>query len=141
MEKASLNQLGNTKNPHQTDAKRVLCICSAGLLRSPSIANVLHNKFGHNTRAAGISTEYALIPVSEALIRWADEIVFAEVKHLRQLELAIQENKLDYLIPIVQQKACVLEIPDRYAWMDPDLQEEIEVKYKKLHTAPTKIID
>ena len=77
---AKLNQLANVGNPFQGKAKKVLCVCSAGLLRSPTLANVLHRQFGFNTRAVGYCQEYALIPISQALIWWADEIVF--VNHL-----------------------------------------------------------
>jgi predicted protein tyrosine phosphatase len=31
-----MNRLGNCKNYHQGKFKRVLCVCSAGLLRSPT---------------------------------------------------------------------------------------------------------
>lgn len=68
------NQMGAAKNPHQGTAPRILCVCSAGLLRSPTIANFLAGK-GYNTRAVGISEEYALIPMTPLLYYWADIIV------------------------------------------------------------------
>jgi predicted protein tyrosine phosphatase len=71
--KSPMNALHNVTNPYQGKDKRVLCLCSAGILRSPSCAVVLNSKYGYNTRAAGV-TDYALIPVSTALLEWADEI-------------------------------------------------------------------
>ena len=73
--KSTFNQIHNVKNEHQGDRKKVLCVCSAGLLRSPTVAHLLNQKYGYNTRACGTDISYALIPISEALIYWADEIV------------------------------------------------------------------
>ena len=71
-----LNRIHNSGNPYQGKYKRVLCVCSAGLLRSPTAAFVFANDpFGFNTRAAGIDTGHALIPVDDVLLAWADEIV------------------------------------------------------------------
>ena len=58
---STFNKLANTRNPYQGTSKRVLCVCSAGLLRSPTIAWILSNPpFNFNTRAAGVSLEYVL---------------------------------------------------------------------------------
>lgn len=51
MIKGKKNQLANVGNRFQTKTKKVLCVCSAGLLRSPTLANVLNLKYGFNTRA------------------------------------------------------------------------------------------
>ena len=71
------NQLAIVNNEYQGNYTRTLCVCSAGLLRSPTTAAVLQKEFGRNTRSAG-TMDYALIPISEALIMWADEIVVME---------------------------------------------------------------
>ena len=64
-----MNRLANTHNHYQGDAKRVLCVCSAGLLRSPTAAFVLSQEpFGFNTRAAGIAEDFALIVVDDVLL-------------------------------------------------------------------------
>jgi len=74
-----MNRLANAKNPFQSDRKKVLCVCSAGLLRSPTDAWILSNEpFGFNTRAAGASDEYALIKLDQVLVEWADEVVVME---------------------------------------------------------------
>jgi predicted protein tyrosine phosphatase len=81
MAESNFNRLGNCGNRFQGGRNRVLCVCSAGMLRSPTIAWVLSNEpYGFNTRAAGISDEYALIPVDEVLLSWADEIVCVAAK-------------------------------------------------------------
>ena len=71
-----MNRMGNSKNEFQGKYKKVLCVCSAGLLRSPTAAVVFSQEpFNFNTRAAGLSHDFALIVVDEILLYWADEIV------------------------------------------------------------------
>lgn len=123
MIKSSKNQLGNARNPYQGSATRVLCVCSAGMLRSPSMAKVLWRDFAHNTRSCGVDTEFALIPISEALVAWADEIVFAEQVHM---------DKLLSCTEIPDDVDCyVLNIPDDYDYMADGLEELISEAYIK----------
>lgn len=118
------NQLANVGNPFQGKAKKVLCICSAGLLRSPTLANVLHRQFGFNTRAVGSCQEYALIPISQALIWWADEIVFVSQENFDDLDdLERQE------IEDVGVKVTVLGVHDDFDWNDPELQALLLEEY------------
>lgn len=116
------NRLANLQNIYQTAAKRVLCVCSAGLLRSPTTANVLHQKYGFNTRAAGITEEYALIPVDAALLAWADEIVW--------VEQTVYDNGWQNWSDLIKHKRnIVLDIPDQYEWNHPELRALIEQQY------------
>ena len=113
------NALWNCKNPHQGNRERVLCVCSAGLLRSPTIAWVLSNH-GYNTRAVGIY-DYALIQIDPVLIEWADKIVCADTNIQEYLT---NTYNLDYLIN--------LGIPDQYGFRDPILVTIIETKLKEI---------
>lgn len=117
MIKGMRNQLSNIGNQFQGNAKRVLCVCSAGMLRSPTLANVLHRQYGFNTRAVGSCKEYALIPISQALIWWADEIVFVNQENFDDLD---QEEKEE--IESVGVKVTVLNVLDDFNWNDPELQ-------------------
>lgn len=130
----NLNQLHNTTNPYQTDALRVLTVCSAGLLRSPTMANVLHERYGRNTRAAGINGDYALIPVTGALVYWADEIVCAEAWMADQ----IKKNFAEFLQP--ETEVVSLDIPDAFQWNAQELKEIIAQRYAErsnnLNNAP-----
>ena len=120
----SRNRLANVGNRFQTPTKRVLCVCSAGLLRSPTAANVLHQEHGFNTRAAGITEEYALIPVDYALVSWADEVVWVEQK---VYDLGWHNFK-----DVLQHKRnIVLAIPDSFEWGDPELKAIISAQYKE----------
>ena len=117
---STMNRLGNCHNKFQGDYKKVLCVCSAGLLRSPTAALVLSQEpFNYNTRAAGISEEYALIPVDEVLLEWADEIICME--NWQDLELRQMTNK-----PI----KC-LGIGDTLGYRDKELQTSIRKEYQK----------
>ena len=125
---AKRNQLNNVNNIYQTDTKRVLCVCSAGMLRSPTLANVLHHEFGYNTRACGTSQEYALIPITEALIAWADEIVFVNIHARKDVEYIDQdEDMLQSWSP----KVLTLDIPDDYNWNEEELRKECLKQYKQ----------
>lgn len=119
------NRLHNAKNPNQGDAKRVLCVCSAGLLRSPTAAFVLSQApFNFNTRAVGAHMEWALIPIDDVLIEWADEIVCMQEAH----EELIQSR---HIIP-QDKRIFVLDIPDIYERMDPELQRIIAERYMEV---------
>lgn len=107
------NRMWNIKNPHQGKRKKVLCVCSAGLLRSPTVAWILSNDpFGFNTRAAGIDADHALIPVDEALLGWADEIVF--------VERSVADRALS-MFDLTGMIFNVLDLPDQFAFRDPEL--------------------
>jgi predicted protein tyrosine phosphatase len=116
------NRLGNAKNPYQTEAKKVLCACSAGLLRSPTAANTLHAEYGYNTRAVGVAEDYALVPMDIVHIHWADEVVFVEQK-VYDLAWSKFKDKLK------DKKVVVLSIPDNFEWNDPDLVAIIKKQY------------
>lgn len=113
-----MNRLHNCKNYNQGETKKVLCVCSAGLLRSPTAAVVLSQEpFNFNTRAAGMEKRYALIPVDDVLIAWADEIVCMEEEHAELLR-----KKTDK--PVIN-----LNIQDSYRYRDEKLVWLIKEKY------------
>jgi len=119
------NRIGNCSNIHQGEYKKVLAVCSAGLLRSPTIAWVLSQKpYQYNCRAAGYVNDYALIKVDHVLLQWADEIVCADTEHyffIKDLmgELNIEKPLLD------------MKLPDVYEYRHPKLVKLIKEKYKQ----------
>ena len=117
---STMNRLGNCHNKYQGDFKKVLCVCSAGLLRSPSTALVLSQEpFNFNTRAAGISDEYALIQVDQVLLEWADIIVCMESSQKRELDFQLSKFKM-------QKEVINLNIPDSFEYRDPQLLKIIK---------------
>lgn len=118
MIKSNRNQLATAGNQYQGKTKKVLCVCSAGLLRSPTIASVLNVEYGYNTRAAGTGMDFALVPISEALVFWADLIVCAEESHAEYIRNYIDSDRLPKIVS--------LNIPDEYSYNDPELVERIK---------------
>ncbi len=116
------NRMYNAKNPWQGSAVRTLCLCSAGLLRSPTAAVVLAQTFKRNTRAAGLEESYALIPVDQVLVEWADEVVVMTEQHAEMFRVAFP----DYDKPLV-----ILGIPDNFGYMDDELVRRIKEKYNE----------
>jgi predicted protein tyrosine phosphatase len=113
------------KNPNQGTAKKVLCVCSAGLLRSPTLAWILSNDpFNYNTRAAGTASDYALIVLDEVQLHWADAVVFVDEGNYR---VACYDHK-----ELLDNMEChVLDIPDMYKFRDPRLVEAATQQLKE----------
>jgi predicted protein tyrosine phosphatase len=113
---------GVVRNPFQGTDKKVLFVCSMGILRSATGARLYAGKY--NTRSAG-SWDDALIPLTTTLLAWADEIVFMN-----------KSNYDNYLGKFVYEqphaKIKVLNIPDNYPHMDPELIKAFEEQYEPL---------
>jgi len=121
----TFNRLHNMKNPYQGDNKKVLCVCSAGLLRSPTLAWILSNDpFNFNTRAVGTSNEYALIALDEFQLHWADAVVFVDKENF-------DVAKRTYRELIDNMEHHVLKIPDVYEFRHPKLVEAATVQLKE----------
>jgi len=116
------NRRWNCHNDYQGKAKRVLCVCSAGLLRSPTCANTLHKEYGYNTRACGLDVNYALIPIDEVLVEWADEIVCMDGYQEEEIRRVYKTET-----PIVN-----LHINDSFEYMDKTLIAQILERYPKV---------
>lgn len=135
MIRATKNQRGNLDNSHQDieNRKRVLCVCSAGMLRSATMAVVFAQNFGYNTRSAG-TEDYALIPVTEALVRWADIIICAEPIHKQRIlsDISYDEvlGELKVFFDETKNKILVLDLPDDFNYMDQTLVKLITERYK-----------
>ena len=116
---------GVHSNSYQGDYKRVLTVCSANMLRSPTMAVVLSMPpYDYNTRSAGTHS-FALIPVTEDLLMWADEIVCADTEHALIIRDKLMEYQLDK--PIVN-----LRIPDNYEYRNPELIMMIRRRYDEI---------
>ncbi len=114
-----MTRLEMAKNEKQGIARRVLCVCSAGVLRSPTAAFVLQKHYGHNTRSCGMVEAIALIPISEILVEWADEIVCMEIGQAEKLRGAYPEKAVQ----------C-LNIADRYWYMQDELVDLVRARYQ-----------
>ena len=119
----TMNRLWNVSNPYQGHYKKVLCVCSAGILRSPTAALVLSQEpFHYNTRAAGCEADYALIPVDKVLLSWADEIVVMEAWQKKHVDGMLEEFMID-------NESICLNIPDNFEYRNEDLMQIIKDRY------------
>jgi predicted protein tyrosine phosphatase len=75
-----------------------------------------------NTRSAR-KEGYALIPVTEDLLMWCDEVVCADTEHAMCVRNKMMEWMLDK--PIID-----LQIPDHYEYRNPELIEMIKERYE-----------
>ena len=132
---ASMNQKANVNNPYQGSRIKALTVCSAGLLRSPTMAKILSDTGRYNVRACGTSQEYALIPITEALILWADEI------HVVREQVKVIYKLLDYfeysygakMNPGRHKPVYIYDIPDQYGTFDNKLESLIVSEYKRVY--------
>ena len=119
----TMNQRGVIDNYHQRMVlyKRVITVCSAACLRSPTAAVVLsQDPFNFNTRAVGLTDEYAIVKLDDSLHMWADEFV---VMSLRMKDTILVRY------PDTQAPIIVLDIPDRFQYRDPELMKMIKDSY------------
>ena len=107
------------KNPHQGAYKKALFVCSAGILRSATAAHWAAEHKGWNTRNVGVH-DYALIPLTQDLIDWADKIYCMEQHH-------VDVMRMDFG-PLPEDKIKVLNIPDNYEYRSPELIELLAEK-------------
>ncbi len=101
----------------QSNRKRLLFVCSAGLLRSPTAAAVA-TAMGYNARSCGTGN-YALIQLSANLIYWAHHIYFMNPEN-RYVANSIFKDKQD-ILHLLNTKSISLNIEDKYNYMDPEL--------------------
>ena len=112
------NALWNCKNPYQGKYKKVLTVCSAGLLRSPTIAWYIQSVSDYNCRSCGIN-DYALIRLDDVLVTWADIIICSD------------DEKYEYVLEeypnLVESRSVFnFNIPDIYEYKNPELIKIIE---------------
>lgn len=108
------------------DAKpiNVLFICSRNQWRSPTGEKVWSKIAGVSARSAGTSRN-ARRQVKLADIWWADVIFVMEEKHAQRL-------RADYRQEMTHKALHVLDIPDDYQFMDPELVELIQAKTERI---------
>lgn len=104
----------------------ILFICSKNQWRSPTAEQIWRNHESWVTRSAGTSRN-ARRPVNADLIRWADVIFVMEQKHKNRL-------KADFPRLLEYKPLHVLDIPDDYLYMDPELIEILKTNVPSILT-------
>jgi predicted protein tyrosine phosphatase len=127
MAEVTRNRLSNVTNPFQGDFKKVLCVCSAGLLRSPTAAWVLsRDPWNFNTRAVGYNEEYALVTLDAVQLAWADEVVVFDHAQKRVVEKLLDEY--GWKRPVHN-----LNVPDEFNYREEALVNHLTEKFTELY--------
>ena len=103
---------------------KILFVCYAGMLRSATAMHLFARKEGFNVRCAG-TEDYAVQQVQYNTVCWADVIVFM---HPTVYDNFMERWDLSSLS--IQPKIVILNIPDRYGFMEPELVSLIEKETK-----------
>jgi predicted protein tyrosine phosphatase len=97
---------------------RLLFVCSESRLRSPTAAAVFSRYPGVEAISAGTNRD-AQTPVSGDLIAWADVVLVMEKSHRNKIAKRFREQ-------LKGKKLAVLDIPDHYGFMAPELVRLLE---------------
>ena len=95
--------------------RNLLFLCSRNKLRSPTAEAIFRGRSGIETDSAGLSPD-AEVPLSPEQIEWADLILVMEPVHRRRLNQKFGRA-------LAGKQVVVLDIPDRFEFMDPALAE------------------
>ena len=98
----------------------LLFVCSENRLRSPTAEAVFSEYPGVEAIGAGTNSD-AATPVSGDLIEWADVILVMEKSHRNKVSKKFKDQ-------LKGKKLAVLDIPDVYEYMDPELIKLLKVK-------------
>ena len=99
---------------------KLLFVCTENRLRSPTAEAVFSSYEGVEAIGAGTNQD-AATPVSGDLIEWADAILVMEQSHRNKISKKYKEQ-------LKGKKLAVLDIPDNYDYMDPELIKLLKVK-------------
>jgi len=95
--------------------KNVLFICGKNRRRSPTAEQIFAEDARLEVASAGTSAD-ADNPLTSELVEWADVIFVMEQEHRRKLVAGFRAS-------LKKARVVCLDIPDRYAFMAPELIE------------------
>ena len=104
--------------------KKLLFVCSENRLRSPTAEAVFSEYDGVEAIGAGTNSD-AETPVSGDLIEWADIILVMEKMHRNKVSKKYKDL-------LKAKRLVVLEIPDNYECMQPELIQLLKTKVSKV---------
>jgi len=99
------------------ESLKILFVCSMNQWRSPTAEKVYADKPLVLTRSCGTNKK-ARKAVNRDDLKWADIVLVMEQKHKQRL-MAEYPGEMRF------KEVHVLDIPDNYKFMDPELVEEI----------------
>jgi predicted protein tyrosine phosphatase len=98
--------------------RRVLFLCSRHRLRSPTAAAVFAAWPGLEVDSAGLADD-AETPLDPGQLDWADLVVVMEARHARRLRQRFGAR-------LGGKRVVSIDVPDRYAFMQPELVALLE---------------
>lgn len=104
--------------------KRVLFVCSQNKLRSPTAEQVFSTRTDIEVSSAGTNQD-AENPLDREQIAWADIIIVMERTHRNKIQKRFRTV-------LHGKRIVVLDIPDDYEFMDPELIRLLEVRVSKI---------
>jgi len=104
--------------------KKLLFVCSENRLRSPTAEAIFSEYEGIEAIGAGTNSD-AATPVSGDLIEWADIVLVMEKAHRNKVS-----KKHKQLLK--GKRLVVLDIPDNYECMDPELIKLLKAKVARI---------
>lgn len=103
--------------------KRILFICSQNKLRSPTAETIFCERTGIEVDSAGLNND-AEVVLSPEQIEWADLILVMESNHRNRLNRKYRKH-------LAGKRIAVLNIPDDYDYMDPDLIKILKARCER----------
>lgn len=110
------------------EKQNILFVCSRNQWRSPTAEQVWRRHPRLSVRSGGTSPS-ARHTVSADDIRWADVVIVMEQKHKSRLVAEFTQL-------LTHKPVHVLDIPDEYRYMDPDLVDLLEQSVGSLLNIP-----
>ena len=108
--------------------RHYLFVCSQNRLRSPTAEHIFAGAPGIITASAGTNHD-AENPLTDELVEWADWIFLMERQHRSKVQ-----NK--HRGALKNKRLVVLDIPDDYAFMAPELVSLLQTKMRRWLPAP-----
>jgi predicted protein tyrosine phosphatase len=103
---------------------RVLFVCGRNRLRSPTAEQLFASAAGLEVRSAGLDADAEEV-LGPELVAWAQTIFVMEATHRRKLQQRFRRQ-------LKGQRIVCLDIPDRYAYLDPELVQLLEKRVTPL---------
>ena len=100
--------------------RRVLFICRFNRMRSPTAERIFCKRGDLDVRSAGTSAD-ALTRVNARMLDWADVIFIMDDQQRQALRRTFGDH------PAVAGAVC-LDIPDEYAFLQPELVELLQAR-------------
>jgi len=101
------------------EPEHLLFVCRQNIMRSPTAEKVVGNTDQYISKSAGLS-KHAEVRLDWELLNWADRIFVMEEGHKDVIRRVFSYANLKEII--------VLDIEDKYDYMDPELVKLIKKK-------------